>query len=111
MVRARFRARLGCGHLEVQVVAPTLPDPPQYIASDETAAHGAAARRLGETLEQLKHRDRRDRLHTDDPVPGARRRRRCEIRPEPDQALVVFNHPYAYVAHCDVHYADERLAA
>jgi hypothetical protein len=34
-----------------------------------------------------------------------------EIRPEPDQALVVFNHPYAYVAHCDVHYADERLAA
>ena len=34
-----------------------------------------------------------------------------EIRPEPDQALVVFYHPYAYVADCDVHYADERLAA
>ena len=34
-----------------------------------------------------------------------------EVRPEPDQALVVFNHPYAYVAQCDVHYADERLAA
>ena len=34
-----------------------------------------------------------------------------EIRPEPDQALTVFYHPYAYVAHCDVHYDDERLAA
>jgi hypothetical protein len=34
-----------------------------------------------------------------------------EIRPEPDQALVVFYHPYAYVAQCDVHYEDERLAA
>jgi hypothetical protein len=34
-----------------------------------------------------------------------------EIRPEPDQALVVFYHPYAYMAHRDVHYEDERLAA
>jgi hypothetical protein len=34
-----------------------------------------------------------------------------EIRPEPDQALLVFYHPYAYVAQCDVHYEDERLAA
>ena len=34
-----------------------------------------------------------------------------EIRPEPDQALVVFYHPYAYMEHCDVHYADDRLAA
>jgi hypothetical protein len=34
-----------------------------------------------------------------------------EIRPAPDQALAVFYHPYAYLAGCDVHYADERLAA
>jgi len=34
-----------------------------------------------------------------------------EIRPEPDQALDVFYHPYSYAAHCDVHYEDERLAA
>jgi hypothetical protein len=34
-----------------------------------------------------------------------------EIRPKPHQALGVFYHPYAYMAHCDVHYADERLAA
>jgi hypothetical protein len=34
-----------------------------------------------------------------------------EIRPEPDRALEVFNHPYACVAHRDVHYEDERLAA
>ena len=31
--------------------------------------------------------------------------------PEPDLAFVVLYHPYAYVALCDVHYADERLAA
>jgi hypothetical protein len=34
-----------------------------------------------------------------------------EIRPRPNQALAVFYHPYAYVADCDVHYEDERLAA
>lgn len=34
-----------------------------------------------------------------------------EIRPTPPQALGVFYHPYAYVAHCDVHDAGERLAA
>ena len=34
-----------------------------------------------------------------------------EIRPEPHQALAVFNHPYAYLADSEVHYADERLAA
>ena len=33
-----------------------------------------------------------------------------EIRPEPDQALDVFYHPYSYAAHSDVHYKDERLA-
>jgi hypothetical protein len=34
-----------------------------------------------------------------------------EIRPQPYEALVVFYHPYAYLADSDVHYADERLAA
>jgi len=34
-----------------------------------------------------------------------------EIRPKPHQALGVFYHPYAYVAHSNVHYEDERLAA
>jgi hypothetical protein len=34
-----------------------------------------------------------------------------EIRPDPAQALAVYYHPYAYVADCAVHYADERLAA
>jgi hypothetical protein len=34
-----------------------------------------------------------------------------EIRPEPDQALDVFYHPYSYAAHSDVQYEDERLAA
>ena len=34
-----------------------------------------------------------------------------EIRPEPDQALDVFYHPYSYAARCDVHYEDERMAA
>jgi hypothetical protein len=33
-----------------------------------------------------------------------------EIRPEPDQALDVFHHPYSYAAHSNVHYQDERLA-
>jgi hypothetical protein len=34
-----------------------------------------------------------------------------EIRPKPHQALGVYYHPYAFVAECDVHYEDERLAA
>jgi hypothetical protein len=56
--------------VEVHVVAPTLPDPPHYIASDEDAARGAAARRLGETLEQLKQAGivATGSVGTDDPV-------------------------------------------
>lgn len=34
-----------------------------------------------------------------------------EIRPERDQALGVFYHPYAYLTLSDVHYEDARLAA
>jgi hypothetical protein len=34
-----------------------------------------------------------------------------EIRPDPDQALEVFNHPYSYAARSEVRYEDERLAA
>jgi hypothetical protein len=34
-----------------------------------------------------------------------------EIRPRPDQALAVFDHPYAYVAQRDAYYEDERLVA
>jgi hypothetical protein len=56
--------------VEVQVVAPTLPDPAHYIASDEDAAHSAAAGRLGETLDQLKQAGivATGSVGTDDPV-------------------------------------------
>jgi hypothetical protein len=56
--------------VEVHVVAPTLPDPPHYIASDEDAAHGAAAERLAETLAQLKQAGitATGSVGTDDPV-------------------------------------------
>jgi hypothetical protein len=56
--------------VEVHVVAPTLPDPPQYIASDEDADRGAAAERLAETLEQLNEAGiaATGSVGTDDPV-------------------------------------------
>jgi hypothetical protein len=56
--------------VEVHVVAPTLPDPPHYLASDEDADRGAAAQRLAETLEQLEEAGiaATGSVGTDDPV-------------------------------------------
>jgi hypothetical protein len=56
--------------VEVHVVAPTLPDLPHYIASDEDTAHVAAAGRLRETLEPLKQAGiaATGSVGTDDPV-------------------------------------------
>lgn len=56
--------------VEVHVVAPTLPDPPHYLASDEDATRAAAAARLAEALEELNDAGiaATGSVGTDDPV-------------------------------------------